>query len=144
MSENGPVIPRSFWIISSLALVWNIVGIANYVLQVTMTEETLLTLPAGQQAVLANVPTWATSMFATATSAGALGCVLLLLRSSVAIPVLVLSLVCVFGQTYYAFGIANALELLGPTSVILPALIIVVGAGMIWYARESKKKGWLR
>ena len=37
MAESSVAPPRSYWIIASLALVWNLIGLAAYVSQVTMT-----------------------------------------------------------------------------------------------------------
>ena len=144
MAEDNVQVPKSFWIISSLALVWNLIGVANYVMQVTMTPEDIALLPEGQRTLVENVPTWATAAFATATSAGTLGSVLLLARSLWATPLFLLSLAAVFVQMYHAFVIADAISVVGPSAAALPAVIIAIGAGLIWYARYAKEKGWLR
>lgn len=70
----------AFWIISVLALLWNLLGVMAYIMQVTMTPEALQALPAEQQALYTNVPAWATAAFAVAVWGSTLGCILLLLR----------------------------------------------------------------
>lgn len=144
MSTSSTTPPRSYWVISGLALLWNLVGVLAYVNQVTMSPESLAELPEGQRAILEAMPVWATSAFALATTAGVLGCVLLIIRNSWAVPMFLVSLAAVLVQMYHAFVIANAIQLLGPTAAIQPALVIAIGSGLIWYSRYAKEKGWFR
>ena len=143
MSDGTPV-PKSFRVIGVLALVWNLLGVAAYVMQVTMTNEALMQYPEAERAIYANMPVWATSAFAIAVTAGVLGSVLLLLRSAWAVPAFLLSLAGVFVQMYHAFAVANMMDVKGPSSVIGPALVIGFGVALIWYSRSVKEKGWLR
>ena len=92
MAEVSVAPPRSYWIISGLALVWNLIGLAAYVSQVTMTDEALRLLPDAQREFMAATPAWATAAFAVATTAGVLGSLLLLLRNSWAVPLFLVSL----------------------------------------------------
>lgn len=78
--NNKP--PRSFYIIGGAALVWNLIGVMQYVMRVTMTRAAIAALPENQQTFLQDIPGWATAAFAIATNAAALGCVLLLLRKA--------------------------------------------------------------
>lgn len=144
MSIETTQIPKSYWFVSSLALVWNLLGFAAYVMQVTMTKEALMEMPEAERAMYENMPVWATSAFAVAVTAGTIGCILLLLRSSWAVPAFLLSIAAVFVQMYHAFVIAGAMDVIGPSSAIGPALVVAVGVGLIWYARSVKEKGWLR
>ncbi len=144
MSQDDPQIPRSYWIISSLALVWNLIGVVRYVMQVRITDEMVAHLPEAERALLTNLPAWATSAFAVAVTFGAAGCVLLLLRNVWAVPAFLISLAGVLVQMYHAFAIADAMAVLGPTAAIVPTLIIAIGVCLIWYARYAKEKGWLR
>ena len=78
--SSGP--PRSFYIIGIAALIWNLIGVMAYVMQVTMSDAAMAALPAEQQAFIQNSPVWVTAAYAIAVNAGALGCVLLLVRQS--------------------------------------------------------------
>ena len=71
---------RGFWIISGLALVWNLLGVANYLMSVTMDPEVLAALPEAEQALYADIPAWVTSAFAIAVFSGTLASLALLLR----------------------------------------------------------------
>ena len=135
--------PSLFYWISGVALLWNVAGIAAYYGQVTMTPDTLAQMPEAQRSLYENIPVWATSAYAIAVNAGALGCLLLLLRKKFALPVLVLSLVAVLVQMSHAFLMSNSIEVLGVGAAIFPIVIIVIGAYLIWFANDANKKGWL-
>jgi hypothetical protein len=133
----------SFWIIGGAALVWNLIGLLFYYNSVTMTPEALSAFTEAQQEFLGSTPAWATSAYAIAVTAGVLGSLFLLLRRSWAIPLFVLSLLGVLVQDLHAFVLGNALEIWGANALILPAIVIVIAAALIWYSRRAKDKGWL-
>jgi hypothetical protein len=136
--------PASFWIISSAALVWNLLGMMAYVMQVSMDEAALAALPVAERAMYENFPTWAVSAFAIAVTAGVLGSLLLLLRRAWAEPVFIASLVAVIVQDVGAIFVAGALETMGAASAVMPALVLLIGLYLISYSSSAKKKGWLR
>lgn len=143
MTEPGSPVPRKFWLIAVVALLWNLIGVATYVMQVTMTEDKIRALPIEQQPLYIEIPAWATSAYAIAVTAGVIGCILLLFRSGWAVPVFLVSLAGILVQMYHAFVIAGAYEILGPSSVVMPTLIIAIAVGLIWYARIAKERGWI-
>ena len=102
-SENTQSIPVWFRITGFLALIWNLLGVSAYIMQVRMTEADLAALPEAQQMLYETTPAWATGAFATAVFAGALGCLLLVMRKGLAIPVLIVSLLAVLVQMFHAF-----------------------------------------
>jgi hypothetical protein len=144
MSSSNISPPRSYWVISGVALLWNLVGLAAYIGQVTMSEDAMNALPEAQRVMMETTPAWALGAFAIATTAGVLGCVLLVLRNSWAVPFFLVSLAAVLAQMYYAFVVANAIDLYGGAAIVQPALIIAIGVGLIWYSRYAKEKGWFR
>ena len=143
MSVSAVIVPKTFYWISGAALVWNLLGVAAYVGQVTMSPEDLAALPDAQRALYENVPAWVTSAFAIAVNAGALGCLLLLLRKALALPVLILSLVAVLVQMFHSFFMSNAIEVMGVGAVIGPAFVIIIGIYLVWFANDAKAKGWI-
>lgn len=139
-----PVKPlTSFWIVSTVGLIWNLLGVMAYLGTVMMTPEALAALPADQQALITATPAWATAAFATAVWGGALGSLLLLLRKKWATPVLIISFVGIVVQMIHAFFMANSIEVYGPGGMIMPAMVLIIGAWLIWYAKGAEKKGWI-
>ncbi len=144
MSEKvQDAIPRSFWIISAVALVWNLLGVAAYVMQVTMTEDALMKLPDAERMLYENIPAWATGAFAVAVFGGVLGSLLLLLRKSWAVPVFTVSLAAILVQDYYWFFVARSTEVYGPGGLMMPAMVIVIAVLLVWYSRSASAKAWI-
>lgn len=144
MSEKvQDAIPRSFWIISGVALIWNLLGVAAYVMQVTMTEDALMKLPEAQRMFFEAVPAWATGAFAVAVFGGALGSLLLLLRKSWAVPAFVASLAALLVQQYHALVMAGGFEIFGPGGLIMPAITLIVAVLLVWYSRNASAKAWI-
>ena len=135
--------PRSFYVISGFALVWNLLGVGAYISQVTMTPEALAAIPEAQRAIIEGRPEWATAAFAIAVNGGALGCVLLLLRKALATPVLIASFVGVLVQMYQSVFMANSIEVYGPVGMIMPVSVLIIGAYLIWLSMDAKKKGFV-
>lgn len=69
-----------FWVISSIALVWNLMGVFNYLDQAFMTDKILETLPKEQQILYQDVPACVTTAFTIAGFSETLGLLLLLLK----------------------------------------------------------------
>jgi hypothetical protein len=136
--------PLWFWIVGVLLLAWNLLGVMAYVGQATMSPEALQAMPAAERELTLSRPAWATAAFAIAVFGGAAGCLLLLLRSRWALPVLVLSFIGVAVQMFHAFAIADSIAVYGPGGAVMPAMVVVVSILLIWLARRARKRGWLR
>ncbi len=135
--------PAWFWVVSIVALVWNLIGLAAFVMQVLMTEEAIAALPEEQQPLYESIPVWATLAFAVATIGGTLGCVGLLKRKAWSFPVFVLSVLGVLVQVGRIFLLTDALGILGPQAVVMPLMVIVIGIALIVYSKSAISKGWL-
>jgi hypothetical protein len=134
----------TFWIISVLALLWNLMGVAAYIDHVTMTQEALQAKPIEEQQLYTDIPVWATAAFAIAVWGSTLGCILLLLRKKLATPVLSISFAAVLVQMVHSLVISKSIEVYGPGGMIMPIMIMLVGAFLIWYSRKATALGWLK
>ncbi len=135
--------PVWFWIVSIVALLWNLMGVLAYLQQAFMTEEALAALSEPERLLLETRPAWATAAFALAVWGGLLGCVALLLRKKWARPVLVISLIGILVQMIHSFFISNNLEVYGPGEISMPILILLIGLGLVIFARISARKLWI-
>jgi hypothetical protein len=136
-------VPRSFRIIAGIALVWNLLGVGAFLAQMAVTDEVIMQLPDAERLLYETMPAWATAAFAVAVFGGALGCLLLLLKKAWATPVLILSLIGIIVQMYHSLAIANSVEVYGPGSAVMPAIVVIVGVFLVWYARHASAKGWI-
>lgn len=140
-SKNKPT--TSFWVIGIVALIWNLMGVFAYLQQAYMTAEDLSALPIEEQALYENIPAWVTAAFALAVFGGALGCVLLLLRKKLATFVFIISFVSILAQMTYNLFMSKAMEVYGPGGMIMPVMVIVIGAYLIWYSKKMEAQGVL-
>ncbi|MGB5205651.1 MAG: hypothetical protein WBN63_15820, partial [Eudoraea sp.] len=88
MSEKSNTKPPVwFWIVSIVALLWNLMGVMAYLGQAYMTDEMKAGYTSDQLALMESTPAWVTAAFAIAVWGGLLGCIVLLLRRKLAKPV---------------------------------------------------------
>ena len=143
-SDSGTAIPMWFWILGILAVLWNLMGLMAFVVQMMMTEEAMATLPEAQQEIYRNIPAWVNIAFAIAVICGTLGSILLVMRKKLAIPVLALSLLGVLLQYGYMFFLSNTPAVMGAGAMVLPALVVLISIGLIPYSTFCKGRGFLR
>ncbi len=137
-------IPTWFYVVIIIALLWNAMGIAAFIMDATMSPEALSALPEAQQQVYNNTPQWAMIAYGLAVFAGFFGCLLMLLKKSLALPALILSLVAVLVQMYAGFFITNSFDVFGPGGLIMPIMVIIIAVLLIFLARSAKVKGWIK
>jgi hypothetical protein len=131
-----------FWIISIIALIWNFMGIMNYLGQAYMTDDMKALLKEGQRHYMETVPAWATAAFAIAVFTGFLGCLLLIFRKKFAKKVLLISLIGVIVQMSHGF-MSEIKDVYGPGGIAMPIMIIGLSVYLVWYSKFVDKKGWL-
>lgn len=136
-------LPMWFWIIAILALVWNLVGVYQYISMRLITPEAFAQMSEAMQQLHNATPAWVTGAFATAVFAGALASVLLLLRKSVAQLFFLISLIAVLVQASYILFMSDSIELVGTQAAVLPAVLSIVAIFLLWFSNFSKSRGWL-
>ena len=132
-----------FYIISSMALVWNLMGVFNFLDQALMSDEVLASLPKDQQLIYQDVPVWVTAAFAIAVFSGTLGAVFLLLKKKIASTFFILSFIGIVTQMSYGLLLDEKTDNYGPLGLLMPLMIISVGGYLIWYSKKANKNRWL-
>jgi hypothetical protein len=136
-------VPKWFKIVAAVALLWNLLGCAAYLADVTLKPEDVAKMSPEQQELYAARPAWAVAATATAVWCGALGCLGLILRKRWSNVLLVLSLLGVLAQDAALFGMSNAIEVGGAAVVFLQGLVLVVAVGLVFLGRKAQAQGWL-
>ncbi len=129
----------SFWVIGAVALIWNLMGAMNYVMQ--MDADAVASMPETHRAIIDGRPAWATGGFVIGVFGGAIGALMLLLRKSAAAYVFIASLIGVIVTMIHTLGLGihfSAFEM-----VMMVAMPIVVAAFLIWYSKLATSKGWI-
>ena len=129
----------SFWAIGAVALIWNLMGVINFFVQ--MNADLVAAMPETHRAIIEGRPAWATGGFAIAVFGGALGCLLLLLRKSAAFYLFIASLLGVIVTMIHTLGLAGSFSPFEISMMILMPL--VVAAFLIWYSKRALGKGWI-
>lgn len=142
MSNTKP--PVWFWVVSALALIWNLAGVMAYLGQVMAPDDVLSQMEKAIRDAISQRPAWATAAFATAVWGGAIGSLLLLIRKKLAHPVFMLSLVGVIVQMYYNYFIAKSVSDYGPGEHVMSVMILGFGIGLIYFAKKGQTAGWLK
>lgn len=135
--------PKWFIPVAVVALLWNLLGCAAYLMDVTLTPEDVAKMAAAEQAMYAARPAWAIAATATAVWFGAAGSLGLVLRRRWAMPVLVLSLLGVIAQDIAVFGLMRGVAIPAP-AYVLQGLVLLVAIALVWVARTGIKRNWLR
>ncbi len=133
----------SFWVISVIALLWNLMGVKAYLDQAYVTDSFKAMYNEEQLRMIAEAPSWATAAFAIAVFGGALGCVLLLLRKKLAKTVFIVSLIGILVQMYYNFFVIDSIAVYGLGAMAMPIMVILFAVFLIWYANFCTKKNWI-
>lgn len=141
--EPKPNAPVWFWAAGALGLVWNVYGVYQFVGSFSQTEQSLMAagMTAEQASVYLGLPVWMSLVFAVGVFGGLAGCVLLLLRREVAVPIFGASLagyVALFaGDVGYGVFENN------PTQLTILTFVVVVAAALFAVARVSHSRAIL-
>ncbi|MDZ7768490.1 MAG: hypothetical protein U5K38_05175 [Woeseiaceae bacterium] len=138
---------RGFWIISALALLWNLLGVMAYIMRVTMTPEALAALPEAERELYTNTPAWVTGVFAIAVFAGTLQVQLhCSMRRTWAIHAFrQLSAVAIACPSHArSVFMSDALAVPGLRRFCFRSCCSALGAYLVFYSRAAARNGVLR
>ena len=135
--------PTWFKVAAALALLWNLIGCFAFFSDLRLSPEDLAKLPEAQQALYAARPGWAVAATTIAVFGGALGSIGLLMRKKWAFPVFILSLLGILVQDFGLFVLADGASLAGPVAVVMQAVVLAIGIGLVLLSRKGIARGWL-
>ena len=141
MSTSHP--PRWFKAVVILALLWNLMGIVNFFMQINLTDEAMAAYSATEQELIKNTPFWSLIAFAIGVFGGTIGCIGLLLRKRWSLTPLLFSLFAVIAQMSYWVFFTKAVEVNGSTTYIMPLVVILIAFLLVRLSRNGIDKGYL-
>lgn len=136
--------PIWFWIVSILALLWNLAGVGAYLNEAFASDDLLSQMEKVTRDLLQNRPAWATAAFAIAVWGGAIASLFLILRKGLAHILFIISLAGVIVQMIYNYFIAKSIDVYGPGDHSMSIMILGFGIGLVFFAKKGKAKGWLK
>jgi len=143
MSSTSVKPPTWFWVVSVLALLWNLLGVSSYLMQAYTSIEQLEAMSQAERALYEGQPAWVTACFAIAVFSGTIAAIALLLRKKWAKPVFIISLVAAIAQFVHWLFMTNSVEVYGMQTYVMPALVIIFGIYEIFFAKKGIQEGWL-
>lgn len=145
MMDTAAVAPRrwTFWVIAFIALLWNLIGLAIFVMQVNLTPEMIAAMPAPQRAVYEATPAWINIVFGVSVVSGVLGAIILLLKKRWAILLFLVSLLAIVLQLLGAYAVTPVWQASGAAGLALPVMLVVIALYLWWYSRDAAAKGWI-
>jgi amino acid transporter len=132
---------RWYWAGAIASLLFMALGCVTYLMHVTADPASL---PLDQRAAFDAEPVWLTAAYAIAVWIGLAGALMLLLRRKLAQPLMLISLAAVVVWLAGLLLVPNLRETISSNDL---AVAIAVGAitwAILWFARHSAKRGWLR
>lgn len=126
--------PRAHAFIASAALLWNLIGLVLFVMQARMSPAEIAALPPPDRAVFEATPGWLLALFGIAVVTGVLGSLALLFGLRWAAPAFAVSLGAIALQTVSSFIVTPNWQSYGPVSLILPIVLLTIGAALYRYA----------
>lgn len=147
---QGAKTPVHLWIVGILALLWNCIGPYDYVMTRMRNTDYLASMmptvdPNAMLAWVDAFPIWAQFGWGLGVWLGLAGSILLLMRHRWSVPAFALSL---FGALLgLGYQIALAPPLAGAEGIefkIMPYVIIIIAAALLYYAHRQRQRGVLR
>jgi hypothetical protein len=132
--------PAWFRIVALLAILWNAIGVYQYLGSVGLFGDPLAGMSRADRAAAESIPPAIIAAFATGTLTGLFGSIALLLRSRWAVPALLLSAAALLILEAWIVFLSDALEAFG---LAIPVTIVAVAALLAWLANHARRRGWL-
>ena len=126
-----------------MALLWNLLGCVMFAIELFAQDAAIASMTKPQQEWVQSIPAWIYVIYAVAVTMGVFGSFGLLLRQAGTTVLFAISLVAVVVQMVYTMGIAGGLTVMGPSGLIMPAVIITAATLLLGFSRFSRKAGWL-
>ena len=135
--------PKHLWVVGIIALLWNLMGVVDYLMTETHNEAWMSQYTPEQVEYSYSFPAWWVAFWALAVWGGLLGVVLLLLRKKLATPVLLVSLICMVVTAIYNYGFTAALDVMGMGGLVFTVVIFAISLFLYLYSRTMAKKSVL-
>jgi hypothetical protein len=138
--------PWHLWIIGVLSLLWNAAGAFDFTMTQMRTPAYMSSFTPDQLNYFYGFPSWVVLSWGLGVWAALLGSVLLLARSGHAVLVFALSFLGMVATSSYSYLLSgvDVGALIGPIATWFSLLVMVVGLGLIVYARAMRRRGVLR
>jgi hypothetical protein len=138
-----PTVPRWYWIVAALALLRFLLGSVLFAVEVFAPEAAMASMTEPEKEWVRSIPGWIYFVYGLAVATGLAGSIGLLLRKGWATPMFAISLGAVVVQMVYTMLIGGGLQVLGPGGLVVAAVVITIGAALLYFSKVARRRGWL-
>lgn len=132
-----------FWVVAIIALLWNIMGIFQFVGPIFFPEAIYEGYSQEAIDMFNNLPNWYWVVFGIATISGLLAAITQLMRKKIAVLLFLVSMITVFiVEGYYIFG-TKVTDVLGQAAVVMPVIVVILSIVFYLFSKQASSKGWL-
>lgn len=136
--------PLWFSIVAAIAILWNLIGVLQYLGEVTMSDDAKALLDPNLVALMDSTPKVITAFYALAVWGGFVASVLLLLKKAKALLLFQISLIAVVLNTGYYIFFTNGPEIVGEAAYYgLQSTIIIVAVLLVNLSKKAISKSWI-
>ena len=148
VAESTPAAPGArtpvhLWIVGILALLWNLMGVVDYLATQLQWEPYMSEFTEEQLAYFYGFPSWVVAFWAIAVWGSLLGTIALLLRKRWAVWCYGAALVGLVFTTIYSYLLSEGGALMGTGADIFTVVIWIVAIFLLWYSWKMVQKGVL-
>ena len=137
-------IPVLFYVLTSVLLVWNLMGISAFIVQMSIDPSQIEAMSDSERDMYENYPAWALIVFGIAVFGSSIGALALLLRRKFSKKILLVSLLAVLVQMSHNVFVVQSTAVYGPGAIVMPVMVVIISVFLLWYSNFADKKGWLR
>lgn len=142
--KKTPGRPWHLWLIGIIGTLWSAIGVVSFMLTQLKVEAVMSQYPPQQRAYFETFPFWAVAFWAIGVFGGVIGCVLMLLKSRLAFPVLIASVLGAIVSNLGGLFLLGGMAVMGGANALgFAVLIIIVAVLLAYYAHAIRKKGVL-
>lgn len=133
--------PGWYWAIAVAALLFEGLGCFMYLNQVGTDPAGL---PVDQRTMWLATPKWMIAAYGIAVWVGLMGAIALMFRRRIATLLLGISLIAVCVQFSGLLLVKPLRDATPSDALLVPTLIILIGLGLLRFARLATRRGWMR
>jgi hypothetical protein len=137
-----PAVPRWYWVIAAVALLWNLLGCVFFAMEIFAQEALMESMTEAQKQWARSIPSWIYFVYGLAVTTGVAGSIGLFMRKSWTIAMYAICLVAVIVQMVDTMIIGGGLQAMGPSGAVMPLLVIGIAAALLWFSWFARRRNW--
>ena len=144
MNPNNAKAPVHLWIVGVIALLWNAMGVFDYLATKMRLEFYMSQFTPEQLEYFYSFPAWMIAAWAVAVWGDLLGSIALLMRKAWAVWLFGVAILGLAVSSLYTLVLSNGLEIMGSEAAGFTAVIWVIALFLFFYSLAMAKRGVLR